>query len=197
MLSRRSLFLRYARGSRGSAAIEFSILAPIFFGTILSAFEIGLVFLKISMVEMAADDVAREIYTGQAADEAMTREDMIDAFCDRISATITCDGNVTLLVEGLNDFSAASTEELRCVNTGEVPDPDDLPSYQQTGSGQIVYLRFCVTTPLVIPGLKNLTFQGANIALQLPETANGRYAIIASTVFRNEPFTVTQQGSGS
>jgi Flp pilus assembly protein TadG len=188
LLPRRKPVRRFFVSESGTSAIEFALLAPILFAAIFSAFEAGLMYTKISVMEIATEKVAREIYTGQAQENALTREDIIDKFCDEIDTVFTCDGNITLQVERLNAFTADDISDLKCVNTGDEPDPDDLPAYEQTDGGEVVYVRFCITTPLVIPSLKAITFQGSNIALQLPEVADGRYAITSSLVFRNEPF---------
>lgn len=183
-LFRRSLKLR--RDKRGSAAVEFSILAPLFFGVMFSGFEAGLMYLKIGMVDHGMSEVSRMIYAGNA--KGLSQDDIIDAFCDAVDSVIKCDGNVTLEIRKLSDYSNFDAGSATCVHTGEELKDEDKPAYSNTSGGEIVYIRMCVTTDLVIPGLKNLTFSMINVGLQIPETSDGKYRIASSTVFRNEPF---------
>ena len=175
---------RFGRNAAGSAIIEFAILAPLFFAIIFSGFEAGLMYLKIGIVEHGMGEVTRMIYTGRGSG-AVTRDDLIEKFCDSVSPVLACDDNVTLEVRTLEKYSDFAETDATCHHTD-----DDIgdPTYEISGGGDIVYVRFCVTTPLVVPGLKNMTFEMINIGLRLPESAPGRYSLTAASVIRNEPF---------
>lgn len=176
---------RLRRDRSGSAIIEFAILAPLFFAIMFSGFEAGLMYLKIGMVEHGMSEVSRMIYTGQASG-SVTRKNVIDTFCDAVDSVINCDDNITLEVRRLQKYSDFEDTATTCRHTDE--DFDDEPEYQPSVGGDIVFVRICVTTNLVVPSLKNMTFGIVNIGLRLPESADGRYSLSSSSVFRNEPF---------
>ncbi len=180
---------KFLKDQRGTAAIEFAFVAPLIFAVILSGFESGLMFTKVQFVEMAIEDVTREIYTGQVLNQELTREDVIQRICYKIEVVQQCNGNVTLQIERLNTYSLDNISERTCIHSGETLSNEDLPAYQTTNGGELVFLRVCITTDVVVDGLEWMTFYGTNLALRLPRTSEGKYAIFASAVFRNEPFT--------
>ncbi|MCI5045560.1 MAG: pilus assembly protein [Aquisalinus sp.] len=193
-----SSWRRFIRRQDGSISVEFAIIGPLFFGLIFSAFESGLMYVKIATVELAMDEVVRQVYTGAVTSSNLNRDQLIDLFCDEIDYLMACDSsNVTLQKITFSGYGSNTIDTAICRNSEDDPDEDDLPDYSLTGSGQIVFLRFCITTDVLVPGLKKLTFSGANFALQLPETADGRYGITASAVFRNEPFAGIPAGAGA
>ncbi|GGD14275.1 TadE/TadG family type IV pilus assembly protein [Aquisalinus flavus] len=176
----------FASNRRGSAVIEFAILSPLFFAILFSGFEAGMMYLKIGMVDHGVSEISRQIYTGKA--KGKSAEDVIDIFCDSVHTVIGCDGNVTLEIRKLSGYASFDPGAATCVNTGETLADDDKPTFASTAGGDIVYIRVCVNTSLLVPGLKNLTFYLVNAGLQLPESAPGKYELTASTVIRNEPF---------
>ncbi|MGV6802121.1 MAG: TadE/TadG family type IV pilus assembly protein [bacterium] len=184
--------------STGASAIEFAIVAPLFFGLVFSAFEMGVVYMRIATIDLAMTDVARQIYTGQAQEGAMTRDEVIDALCDQIQTIVKCKrsdgsslGNVMVEVLTLPAYSSQVSSDPTCFHEGEDPGDEALPTFSDTIGGDIVYVRFCVTNDIIIPGLGDLTLKGGKFALDLPESASGKYAIVSSVVFRNEPFSTS------
>jgi len=177
---------RFARNTLGSAVIEFAILAPLFFGVLFSGFEAGMMYLKIGMVDHGVSEISRQIYTGKA--KGKSSDEVLAIFCNSVDTVISCDGNVTLEIRKLSGYSDFDPGAPTCVNTGEDLGEDDKPAYDRTYGGDIVYIRVCVSTNLLVPGLKNMTFSLINAALQLPESAPGKYELTASTVIRNEPY---------
>ncbi|NHK28053.1 pilus assembly protein [Parvularcula flava] len=176
----------FANNKRGTAVIEFAILAPLFFAILFSGFEAGMMYLKIGMVDHGVSEISRQIYTGKA--KGKSAEDVMDIFCDSVHTVIKCDGNVTLEIRKLSGYSSFDPGAATCVNTGEDLKDEDKPAYANTAGGDIVYIRVCVNTSLLVPGLKNMTFYLTNVGLQLPESAPGKYELTSSTVIRNEPF---------
>lgn len=176
----------FAGNKRGSAVIEFAILAPLFFAILFSGFEAGMMYLKIGMVDHGVSEISRQIYTGKA--KGKTADDVMAIFCDSVHTVIKCEGNVTLEIRKLDGYASFDPGAPNCVNTGETLEDEDKPAYDTTAGGDIVYIRVCVNTSLLVPGLKNLTFYLVNAGLQLPESAPGKYELTSSTVIRNEPF---------
>ena len=59
--------LRRFRGNRGgSAAVEFALIAPIFFGLLFAIIETALVFFSSQVLESITQNSARVVLTGQA-----------------------------------------------------------------------------------------------------------------------------------
>ena len=57
-----------ADSRKGSAAIEFAFVAPVFFVLLMGIFEAGIMFFAQAALQNAVTDLGRQIRTGQAAD---------------------------------------------------------------------------------------------------------------------------------
>ena len=61
-----NILRRFRRNRRGSAAVEFALIAPIFFGLLFAIIELAMVFFASQVLETVTQDSARMIMTGQA-----------------------------------------------------------------------------------------------------------------------------------
>jgi Flp pilus assembly protein TadG len=57
---------RFRRNRSGSAAVEFALVAPMFFALIFAIIETGMVFFAGQVLETAVQDGGRLIYTSQS-----------------------------------------------------------------------------------------------------------------------------------
>jgi Flp pilus assembly protein TadG len=80
------LWRRFRRNKRGSAAVEFAFIAPIFFALIFALIETGMVFFAGQVLETAVQDSGRLIYTSQATLQA----DFKQKVCDRVKVLMDC-----------------------------------------------------------------------------------------------------------
>ena len=78
---------RLGRDRRGSAAVEFAIVAPIFFALIFAIIETGLFFLAGQVLETAVQDTSRTFYTSQSVTEASLK----DAYCKSVKTLMGCE----------------------------------------------------------------------------------------------------------
>ena len=62
----RTVLRRFRRNRGGSAAIEFALVAPVFFALLFAILETALVFFAGQVLETVTQDSARKIMTGQA-----------------------------------------------------------------------------------------------------------------------------------
>ena len=78
---------RFGHNSSGSAAVEFAMIAPVFFALIFAIMETGMVFLAGQVLETGVQDAARSVYTCSAAATAV---DFKTSICARASALMDC-----------------------------------------------------------------------------------------------------------
>ena len=64
--SLRTALRRFRRNRRGSAAVEFALVAPVFFALLFAIIETAIVFFAGQVLETVTQDSARMIMTGQA-----------------------------------------------------------------------------------------------------------------------------------
>ena len=84
-----------ARGRCGSAAVEFAIIAPIFFFLMFVIAETALVFIAEQVMDNAVFETARLIRTGRVQAAAMCKADFTTQVCDRMSVFVNCSGSVS------------------------------------------------------------------------------------------------------
>jgi Flp pilus assembly protein TadG len=169
------------RGTSGSAAIEFAMIAPILFVLIMGLIEVGVVYVGQFMLQDAINEAARLIRTGQVATGSMTKTAFRQYVCDKVSALLSCDGNLQIDVESFSNFSSASYSSPlnadKTLNTS-------LDNYSTGAVCNVVLVRGFYTWNVVTPLMS--TF--------LVNMANSKHLISAAAAFRNEPYDTSVSG---
>ena len=165
------------RGQRGSAAIEFAIIAPVFFFLMFVIAETALVFIAEQVMDNAVFETARLIRTGQAQNANMSKDDFKNAVCGRVSVFINCTGsNFYLDVKSYATFG-----DMVMNNPVDASENFNDPGAFNFGTAsQIVVVRVYYQWPT------NKIFG----SLSLKNLSNGKRLIGSFAAFRNEPFTV-------
>lgn len=170
----------FIRSRRGATAIEFALLAPLFFAVIFAIFEAGYFFFISSAVDQAAAKAARLIRTGQvqSASNPVSREAFFDEICNVVRHFGDCGERLTVDVSRFNTFSglAADLSTPTCRDADEEA-VDALP-YETGGERDIVRVRVCYLHKTLSPGL----------GLDLSKAPDGSRKVISVAIFRNEPF---------
>jgi Flp pilus assembly protein TadG len=165
---------RFSRNRRGSAAVEFAIIAPIFFGLLFAIIETALMFFAGQVLETAMQDSARMILTGQAQSASYDQARFKTDVCSRINALFDCANGIYVDVQSYPSFSNVT-----------ITDPVDASKnfvnnmqYNPGGAGDIVVVRAFYQWPLFVTGL------GYNIS----NLSGNKRLLSATAAFRNEPF---------
>jgi Flp pilus assembly protein TadG len=88
----RTAMRRFRRNRRGSAAVEFALVAPVFFALLFAIIETALVFFAGQVLETGVQDSGRLFFTNQANCTGMTQADFKQNVCDRVSVLLSCSG---------------------------------------------------------------------------------------------------------
>ena len=175
-----------AREDDGAAAIEFAMLAPIFFAMIFSIFEGALFFYRTTVVDEALDRASRKIKTLQQiqavdpdAPDACTVEK--DCFFDEVCKVVQyfgdCETKLSVEVQEFDRWedlnSEAAQEQITCANESGYSYED--MRYDPGTQASIIRVRACYIINTVTPG----------IGLKLSQS-NGEIALISTYIFRNE-----------
>src|SRR5438132_4275505 len=86
------LFRAFRRNNRGSAAVEFSLIAVPFFALFFAIVETGIVFFASQVLETGIQDSGRLLFTHQAQDAGMTATQFKADLCNRVSVLMNCTG---------------------------------------------------------------------------------------------------------
>lgn len=168
-----ALVRRFRRNGRGSVAVEFAMVAPLFFAMLFAIIEVALIFFAGQVLETAVQDSSRLILTRQAQDNSMQQADFKNEVCNRVKALFNCNGIYVDVENYGSDFSK--------VNLVSPIDKDnnfiDNMKYNIGGPGDIIVVRVFYQWPLFVT---RLGFDPSNLA-------NGKRLLMATTAFRNEP----------
>jgi Flp pilus assembly protein TadG len=168
---------RFRRNRRGSAAVEFAFIAPIFFALLFAIIETGIVFFAGQVLVTGTQDTARLMLTHQAQDTGMTETQFKTDLCNRITALFNCTGNLANLTVDVKLFAPGTSISLtNPIVSGNLTGPF---AYQlpPAGTSSTVVVRVFYQWPLFVTGL------GYNIA-----NLNGSQRLLAATAaFHVEP----------
>ncbi|WP_013501443.1 TadE/TadG family type IV pilus assembly protein [Rhodopseudomonas palustris] len=168
-----SLARRFRRDRRGATAVEFAMVAPIFFALLFAIIEISMIFFAGQVLETAVQDSSRLILTRQAQESAMNQEGFKTEVCNRVKALLDC-GVVRVDVQNYgSDFSNVSLVTPIDNDKNFI----DNMKYDIGGPGDIIVVRVFYQWPLFVT---RLGFDPSNLA-------GGKRLLTATAAFRNEP----------
>lgn len=165
---------RFRRSRRGSAAVEFALVAPLFFGMLFAILETGLMFFADQTLETATQDVARLVLTGQAQNGNYDAAEFQTQICNRIHALFNCNA-ITYDVQTFADFSGVDTSAPIDSKTKQYVPTN---KFDVGGPGDVVLVRLFYQWPIYVTGL----------GFDLSNLGNGKRLLIATAAFRNEPY---------
>jgi Flp pilus assembly protein TadG len=174
------------RGSRdGSAAVEFALVAPIFFALLFAIIETALMFFASQVLETITQNSARVVLTGQAQSGSVTacavsgvstpctQATFKTYVCSQIPALFDCN-NLYVDVTSFSSFSAV-TLPTHIDASGNF---DTSTGYSPGNAGDIVVVRLFYQWPLFVTGL------GYNIS----NLTGNKRLLVATAAFKNEPY---------
>ena len=172
--SARNALRRFRRNRRGSAAVEFALVAPVFFALLFAIIETAMMFFASQVLETITQDSARMILTGQAQNAAYTQAQFQTYVCSQIPALFTC-SNIYIDVESYSSSFA------NVVINSQIDSNNNFINnmqYNPGGPGDVVVVRLFYQWPLFVTGL------GYNIS----NLAGSKRLLVATAAFQNEPY---------
>lgn len=169
----RKALRRFRRSRRGSAAVEFALVAPVFFALLFAIIETAIVFFAGQVLESITQNSARMILTGQAQSGGYTQAQFQSYVCGQIPALFTC-SNVYVDVESYPSFSNVTINSQIDGSNNFINNMKYCPG----NAGDIVVVRLFYQWPLFVTGL------GYNIS----NLSGSKRLLAATAAFKNEPF---------
>ncbi len=172
----RSYLGRFARDTSGQSTVEFAITFPAVITIMLSGIELGFVSLNHSMLERAMDMTVRDIRLGTGT--APQHDQIKDLICTRAGFIDNCNNNLRLEMVQVDPRNwGGISDDPDCTGTSQEVSP--VRAFENGQSNELMILRACVKIDPVFP----TTGLGANI----PKDGAGKYSLIATSVFVQEP----------
>ncbi|MDN5000247.1 TadE/TadG family type IV pilus assembly protein [Bradyrhizobium sp. GCM10027634] len=181
----RTALLRFRANRRGSAAVEFALVAPIFFALLFAIIETALVFFSGQVLETITQNSARVVLTGQAQSGSVvacavggaatpcTQATFKSYVCSQIPALFDCN-SLYVDVTSFSSFSAVTLP----THLDAACNFDTNMSYNAGNAGDIVVVRLFYQWPLFVTGL------GYNIGCG----STNKRLLVATAAFKNEPY---------
>ena len=175
--SRSPLLRRFGRNRKGSAALEFALVAPVFVALLFAILETGIKFLAGQVLETVTQDAARVIMTGNGQNNYVpyTQAQFASYVCSQVPALLNC-GKISIDVEPQASFSSFSTGS-DIDNSGNFQNGDNI-KYDPGTACQVMKVQLFYPWQLFVTGL------GWN-----PSNLPGNIQrLTATAAFRNEPY---------
>lgn len=172
----RQLACRFRRHRRGAVAVEFAMIAPLFFGSLFAIMETGTLFLKSTAIEAGVEEAKRVTMTGQVASgasPALQLSAFKTAFCNQAGWIISCDA-VKFDVRAFTTFGVAAMPNPvvnGVFNSGALQFDPGKPC-------QIVVIRAYYETTSVTAMIRN----------DVANLTGGNVLLAGAAAFKNEPF---------
>ena len=185
MASFRNALRRFRRNRRGSAAVEFSLVALPFFALLFAIIETAIVFFASQVLETGVQDAGRQLYTHQLQDKnlsaAQAKADFQNDLCNRVNVLFSCSSAAPLDVD-VRFYLPGTTITINDPITSGSYDPSGLVFLiPPTSSPATVVVRAFYQWPLIVTGL------GYNIANINRGSTNSKRLLAATTAFHVEP----------
>ena len=170
----KTLLRRFHRHRRGSAAVEFALVAPIFIALLFAIIEVALMFFATQVLETVTQASARYILTGQAQAGGLTQAQFKTYVCSQIPALFTC-ANVQVNVQSYPAFSSISNSTVYDASGNFIGPTNYCPG----NGGDIVFVSLSYQWPLFVTGL------GFNMS----NPGTTKKWLSSTAAFQNEPFS--------
>jgi Flp pilus assembly protein TadG len=167
-------FGRIGTDQSGATAVEFALLIGPFLFLLLGLLEVSIQYFVTTAVDYAMQRTARLVRTGQAQIQDLSVQDLRSTMCDEMLNLFDCMHNSYITIEELDSLNA-STYTVPVKNDGTFL--ADRAIDMGTGGSYVIVRGFFQFSPL-------LDVFGA----LTPRLSNGHHLVVASVLFRNEPF---------
>jgi Flp pilus assembly protein TadG len=177
----RSTTARHLRDDSGATAVEFAMVAPVFFLMVGVIMETGLMLFTEYALQTSVQEAARIVRTGQAQSAAMTLTQFKTELCEIAGTLIDCNGKVSVyMTSAASSFQTLNTSMPSYLNVGAKDDGSANPTSFSCGApGTPVALIATYDWEFAIPYF--MSFFG-NIA------GDKKRRMAGVAIFKNEPY---------
>ena len=164
------------RNNRGATAVEFSLLALPLIMLIFASMQTALLFFYDQALQTGAQKSARQLLTGSVQLGGLTQAQFKTVVCANLPSQFQC-SNVMVDVQSASSFQATNTSSL--TPTYDIHNSvTNVWNYTPGNPGDIVIMRVMYDWPVL----------GGPLAVGLANQPNNTHLMVATTVFKNEPY---------
>jgi Flp pilus assembly protein TadG len=177
---RQGLPARFLRNRNGSTVVEFALLSIPFAILVFAILETCISFAAQQMMSNIADDIARQIRTGQLKPgAALTEATLKQMICDRLDVIVSpanCPSALEVDLREFPSFADAAAVRIKLTSDRDIDtsDFDVAPGLSQSKNMLRVFYRWPVITDFMSKLVSNLK--------------DGKTLHFATVTWQNEPF---------
>jgi Flp pilus assembly protein TadG len=173
----RNVFRRFSANRRGSAAVEFALVAPLFFALLFAIVEVAMVFFANQILETGTQDAARGLFTHEIQDNtAVDAKQQFQAdLCSGVEILLGCSG----VIFDVRSYPAGTPFTVPPLFDAEGNAITANFTFQlpPANSSNIVVVRSFYKWPLLF----------ANLGFSLANIGTDKRLLTATSAFRVEP----------
>ncbi|WP_237154058.1 TadE/TadG family type IV pilus assembly protein [Oryzibacter oryziterrae] len=164
---------RFWRGTDGSVAVEFAFISIPLFGLVFGIIELSLMYFSGTLLDHAADTLAREIRTGHAHVSNVSKADAKTLICDGVLDLFNCRNQLQIFITSSSDIT--SITPVNPIVNGDI---------NKANIYDIGRAKYFVILQVYLPWSSFFNiFTSTSITLK-----DGRYLLGSTLFFRNEPY---------
>jgi Flp pilus assembly protein TadG len=185
------VFHSWHSNNEGVTAIEFAMVAPIFFPLLLMIIETGIVFTGQQLLDTSVMSASRQVLTGATQSNIATKgnsavgKDFRKQVCDGMSGLIdaaTCDATVMIDMKVFGSSTTAASAatiatSLELPLEGNIPSKDKMKCAYFGGSNAYMLIRAYYQYPVYVSYLS-----------KVPHSSEGHSLLVGSVATKLEPF---------
>lgn len=158
----------------GATALEFAMVAPLFFGLVFSTIETGWIMVRSTALDRALDIAVRQVRIGAEPDQAAMKA----SICENMKLVVpACASAMVVEMTTVKSASDIPLSGAKCLDRGSTVATTG--AYTTGAEQETLFVRACLVadpfTPLI------------GVALELPKDSLGGYWLVASSAFKKEP----------
>jgi Flp pilus assembly protein TadG len=165
---------RFRLAQRGATAVEFALIAPAFFATLIAALETAFFLFTQAYLQGAAVEAGRLFMTGQA--QNYTQSQFKNLICTNYLPVLFNCASLVVVVQSYSSFSGASTTEPQLYNAqGQ---PNTTWAYNPGNAGQIMVVQLAYPWTVI----------NGPLGFVLSSLPNGAAEMMGISAFKVEPY---------
>jgi len=165
----------WRRSDDGATAVEFALVAMVFFWVFFGIIEMGLLMIFNNGIEDGVERASRLIRTGRAESMNISAAAFRDKICNQVVLRTSCRTNLVVDVREFDDFANIDAPRPQWDSDNNLELDNE---FQIGGPRRVILVRAFYEWKFITPMIGALA----------GNTNHGTFLVSAATAFRNEPY---------
>ena len=170
----------WGRSDDGATAVEFALVATVFFWVFFGIIEMGLLMIFNNGIEDGVERASRLIRTGRAQNTGISAEDFRQKICEQVVLKASCESRLVVDVREFSDFDSITAPEPQWDDASNkfTFESGGEPSFELGEPRRVILVRAFYDWKFITPMIGALA----------GNTDRNTFLLGVATAFRNEPY---------